>query len=461
MHVLDNRPAGAWRALILACVLAVPAWRAHAADAGAAVPAGSLLAPLVRVEFAIYYGGDAPADPLPRLAALRATTPGAPRMVATLPDVATEPLLAARLDRGAKTDYAPPEPVMIQRFGYGLSQADAAALAHAHTALILDFAHPASRAMPALRAASVLVEQLARDTHGFIWDEATREVMSPDAWHERRLLGWTGDVPDVAHHIVVHAYDNGGSVRAISLGMGKFGLPDVVLQSFSGTLIKPMGWLLNLTVQAMVEGAAPARAGQLDIDPRALRNEKARGALQAQLKPGAQPARLAVATGLREEGDPANRLMAISASRYPGSDEALRLSALSHSLFDAQDDLKLVHHTDELRNASEAARARLPALRELFARGLLPNESIEVKAPFRTDEGGREWMWVQVERWKGDAIEGMLVNEPDRIAKLHSGQHVTASQAEVFDWLHRFPDGHSEGDTTDAIIERLDKERQR
>ena len=447
------------RACAALALLATLPFGALAADVGTPIPAGPLLAPQTRFEFAIYYAGDAPADPLPRLEALRAAITDAPRRVDKLPDAPTEALMSARLDRSAQSDYAPPEPAMLRRFSFGLAQADADAIVKSRTALILDFAHPTSRALPALRKASMLVEQLARETHGFIWDETTREVLSPDAWHERRILSWSGDVPNAARQIVVHVYDQGGSLRAISLGMGKFGLPDLVLPHFSGTLMVPMGLLFNQLSQAMVEGAQPARAGQLDIDLHVSRNAMARASMQAELKSDAPPARLAVVVGRAEEGDPSNRLMEITAARYPGADPAQRLAALSHGLFAEEDDLKLVKHTDELLAASESARARLPALREAFARGLRPRESIDVKAPFKTDGGGREWMWVHVERWKGDVIEGMLGNEPDRIAKLHSGQHVVVSQSEVFDWLHRFPDGHSEGDETDAIIERLDQAR--
>ena len=33
-----------------------------------------------------------------------------------------------------------------------------------------------------------------------------------------------------------------------------------------------------------------------------------------------------------------------------------------------------------------------------------------------TDDGGREWMWVEVLKWSGGEIEGVLQNQPDRIA---------------------------------------------
>ncbi len=99
--------------------------------------------------------------------------------------------------------------------------------------------------------------------------------------------------------------------------------------------------------------------------------------------------------------------------------------------------------------------AELPALREAFAHGLPPGESIRVKAPFTTDDGGNAFMWPDVSRWDGDAIEGLSLNGPGRVTGLHPGQSVKTSLARVFDGLHRLPDGHAGGGTTDASIARM------
>jgi len=66
-----------------------------------------------------------------------------------------------------------------------------------------------------------------------VWDEETREIFSPDAWHEKRLKSWSGDVPDTSSQTVIHIYKNDELDRAITLGMTKMGLPDVVFDSIS------------------------------------------------------------------------------------------------------------------------------------------------------------------------------------------------------------------------------------
>ena len=87
-----------------------------------------------------------------------------------------------------------------------------------------------------------------------------------------------------------------------------------------------------------------------------------------------------------------------------------------------------VKHDEELLEASRRARANLPALREAFNAGLAPGEFIQVKVPFKTPDGGKEWMWVEVTSWSGDKIRGLLRNEPFHIPNLHGGQTVDVSE---------------------------------
>jgi len=43
------------------------------------------------------------------------------------------------------------------------------------------------------------------------------------------------------------------------------------------------------------------------------------------------------------------------------------------------------------------------------------------------------------------------------IPELHSGEVVEIREDDVFDYIHRFPDGHDEGNTTGEIIHRTQK----
>ncbi len=427
------------------------------AQAQAPIPAGPLHAGPVHFEFAIYYPASPAKQPMTVLKERMRDSGGVLKLMTSMPDKPPAvAVLVATLSTTVQTDYRPPDLQMLQRFGRGLTRDQAEALQRAERALILDFAHPASMSASALRTALQLAEQVARDTNGLLWDDETREIMTPDEWHKRRLDSWTDDIPDVSQHTVIHAYKTEQLVRAITLGMSKFGLPDVVVSDFPWSSNRPVGNLINLFAQAMVEGAVIKTPGALDLDLRSVRNAGVRQAQLATLKPNAAAiGKLSLVKGRWEDGDPRNRLVEIRFDRYPGSDHYARQEAMLGALFGVEDSVMRVRHSTEVLEASKAANAKLPALREAFRRGLQPGEYIQVKAPFATPDGGNEWMWVEVTSWEGDAISGLLKNEPAHIPGLHGGQMVKVSQGKVFDYIRRGANGREEGNETGKILQRL------
>ena len=445
---------------LAALALVLAASRAWAADAAPApIASGPSVDTRIHFEFAIYYPAHPPVEPRADLSRRSAASRGMPRLVEHFSKEVAAPEVTASWTAHALKDYAPPSADMSRRFGIGLTPQQADALAQADEALVLDFSHPGKDRMAALRAAQALAEQVARDTHGLLWDDETREVFTPDAWHEHRVLGWAGDVPDVSRHTVLHFYRSGASYRCISLGMAKFGEPDVFVENLVASDSRTLGDLVNVVAQALVEGSATDARGQLSIKLQQSRHPDVNRSQGEGLKPNAKRgARLLLVTGVPDKGDPSNRLVRIAFDRYDGPDEHARQTALSAELYGSEDRVMHIRHDQKLLAARDAARARLPALREQFNRGLAPGEYIQVKAPFATDSGGREWMWVEVRAWKGDRIEGTLQNEPDDVKRLRSGQDVVVSQAELFDYIFRRADGKAEGNTTGAIIEEMERE---
>lgn len=320
---------------------------------------------------------------------------------------------------------------------------------------LLEFAHPVRDRMSALRNSQLLVERVARDTGGLIWDEESREAFTPDSWHRKRVLGWAGDVPDVAHHTVIHMYaDDDDGYRLVTLGMGKFGEPDIVVEHAVASDARVLGNVINALSQALVEGARTDAQGQLTLRLQQSRHPAVNELQGANLLSNAgRAARLLLVQAQLEEGDAENRLVRIAFDRYDGPDEHARQAALAGALYGSEDGVTRVRHDARLLAARDAARAHLPQLRDTFNSGLAPGEYIDVKAPFATDGGGREWMWVEVRAWKGDRIEGTLQNTPDDVKRLRVGQDVVVSQAELFDYIFQRADGRVEGNTTGAIIE--------
>ena len=322
--------------------------------------------------------------------------------------------------------------------------------------MILDFGHASKHVWGALKSANEIVEALARQTDGLIWDEETREIFTPDEWRKRRVATWTGSLPNVNAHTTIHAYNSGEYVRAISLGMAKLGLPDVVVQNFSWSLNRNMGHIINAFCQSMAEGGKVLVAGEYELNFRAIKETGLRESFLSSLHPNATAtARLTLSPGTPESGDPRNRLIEIGFDKYPGGDVHARQDALISSLFGWEDAIKRIRHNDELTSTSKKARANLPALRKAFNAGLAPGEYIQVKAPFATPKGSSEWMWVEITEWKGSDIRGLLKNEPFDIPDLHGGQIVQVQEANVFDYIRRYANGKEEGNETGRIIEKM------
>lgn len=441
-------------AAALCGVLPLPSW----ATPGDPMAAGPMVAAQISYEFAIYYSQAPARPPLKALAERLQSLKPAPRHVDFLPRPLKEAVVTAKLDTDVQSDYRPPRLDSLKYFGRGLSREQGVALQRARTALILRFSHPQPQALTAYRASLQLAELIARDTQGLLWDEQTREVFTTDAWHQARLDSWEGDLPDVVGQTVIHLYNSDQVVRAISLGMSKFGLPDVVVNDLSWSSNNGVVQLINLLSQSLVEGASIDASGRYDAKLAAIRHAARRKALSENLLPKSTGvARLGLVQGTPEKGDPDNRLIEIRFDNYPGVDRYARQEALLQSLFGTKDSIAYVKHTKRLLAASEAARAKLPELQKAFTRGLQPGEYLLLKAPFATPEGGQEWMWVEVTAWQGDAITGRLNNNPFNIPTLHSGQLVKVSQAQVFDYIRHLADGQEEGNTTGRILQEQEK----
>lgn len=419
-------------------------------------PAGPPMAASIKFEFAVY---ELPGKTQDMFAVLRqelAAKYPSLKLVEALPQQPQGAVLAARVEKDVQTEYAPPNLESLTYFGEGLTKEQEQSLQGAKRALILDFAHPRENVSTALRRANQLVEEVARKTGGLIWDEETRQVFTPDAWHAKRLALWGDALPRISTQTVIHEYKNGEYDRAITLGMNKVGLPDVVVEETTSSSNDEVGNFINIFCQSMVEGATFTKPGAFKLDLRSIKNPKVR---EANVKAnGTGVACISLKQGTWEEGDPKNRLIELAPDRYSGPDVHAKQDQMLASFFGWEDAINFVKHNDELLAASRLAKSKLPGLRQAFAAGLQPGEFIQVKAPFATPDGDTEWMWVEVTKWRGSKIKGLLQNEPFQIPSLHSGQIVEVQQEDVFDYIRTYPDKHEEGNTTGQIIKKQQDE---
>jgi len=415
------------------------------------------MAESMHFDYAIYLPNSAPgADPMAAVVDELKKFPEL-KLVDEIPAHPQQMFIHAHIQQHVKKEYAPPDIKLLRSSGRGLTPDQDHALQVCERALIVDFGHPRNYVWTGLRQADAIIDDLARRTGGLAWDEETREAFSSEAWHGRRIASWgNGDVPDVSYETTIHIYDNNGSVRAVSLGMSKIGLPEITMSSSGWSSRSQIGNLINIFSQCLAEGKPVPATGKVRLDLLEVKNTDV---LDRQLKSlkgkGHGAACLTLRPGQWEEGDAKNRLIQLEFDRYPGTDENARQESMISSFFGAEDSISHITHNDELLAASAKAKANLPDLQKAFSGGLEAGEIISVKAPFKTESGGNEWMWVEVTKWKGDEIEGILDNDPDDVPGLHAGEKVKVRQQDVFDYIRQFADKRTEGNTTGAIIRKM------
>lgn len=229
------------------------------------IPAGPLVHMGAHVQLAVYFLPRPTADPMTALEVTLAELDPSLHVTDTIQTSPTTRQMVCRMRRAVSEDYAPPEEDLIELCGFGISAEQARAVQGCREALVLDFAYPREQVWTGLKRAYQVTETVARTTGGLVWDEETRQIFTPQAWREQRLDLWQDTVPDVSQHVTVHAYKRNVYVRAITLGMVKFGLPDMVVEDFSWSLQRPICDLMNLCCQAFAEGAELQHRGEFRL----------------------------------------------------------------------------------------------------------------------------------------------------------------------------------------------------
>jgi uncharacterized protein YegJ (DUF2314 family) len=305
-----------------------------------------------------------------------------------------------------------------------------------------------------------LVLEFAETNKAFIWDSATRECFSRKGWKDSRLSNWPENgLPDVTSHITVHLYrpnDDSPYLRAITLGMEKFALPDVVIQQMTASDQRPAGNLINLVCQSFAENPIVQNSAKAKFLLDALQASPFRSNMVDSLDSKAtREITLALSEAEPQRGDPHNLLIELDFRNGKGKTEDERRNDLLSKLWGSSDSIVGVTHTDAILAASKRARTKLQALRPAFEKGLPPGSRLLVKGPFARDDEGSEYMWVEVMQWPANGkIEGILQNDPFYIRKLKAGAKVRVNFAEVFDYILYHADGTQEGNETGKLMDK-------
>ncbi|HWA29383.1 MAG TPA: DUF2314 domain-containing protein [Lacunisphaera sp.] len=343
----------------------------------------------------------------------------------------------------------------MRYFGKGIAPEVAIELAKAERVFIIGIVAPRPTLLLANRAACQLLADLASATGGLIWDEETRQVFSIARWQADRLDSWQGGVPDLTKHVTMHAYADPELVRIITLGMRKFGHPDLVVSNVPSQHSRAVGNFINAFLQRLGEGQKPEE-GKMSLTLAEIRHQQVRESALA--NPGAG-AKGVVAVSVKaippKQGDPQNVLWNLDfpEARFKQSTE--RTMWGMEQLFGSTDRVTMAKSGDaEMAEASARARKAFFAQEGFFRAGLPFKEHLLVKAPFTAGDK-TEYMWVEITAWRQTEVEGVLSSNPQFVKTLHPGSKVSVPLVKIYDYLYYKADGTEEGNETGKVLERM------
>ncbi|MEM6686198.1 MAG: DUF2314 domain-containing protein, partial [Bacteroidota bacterium] len=351
-------------------------------------------------------------------------------------------------------DYPAHEMEYLDYFASELTKTQKEELSNSKNALVCVVYYPKKDAFSHTKKLYDWVYKTTKGTNFIVYDGEVRDYFSPEEWKKNRVDAWENGIPNALQQITLSSYRQREYCRSITYGMQRFGLPDILIEESPCTFVSSASQVLAIVSQLLLEGTQIENKRMI-VDLDAVQNSNFQRIIPELITDDAQKkAVITFETSVpMEDGDPFNTIYKIDFTNKDYKNSQAYESAIYDQLFGVDDEVTHVSHNDEIQAASARAKKRLPALKELFNEGL-EGDKLLLKAPFITDSGGNEWMWVEVTRWDDESIEGILQNKPYYIKDLKSGSEVTVQQADVFDYILYKADGTEEGNETGKLIQK-------
>ena len=302
------------------------------------------------------------------------------------------------------------------------------------------------------------IYKMGKNMDGYIYDIESREIFTPKYWNILRIKeGWEsrGIIP--IRHIAKHFYkEDNGKYRIVTLGMKKFGLPELSIDDVYNYKADDINKIINVVIYKAIYD---------DINNTMILNLKdlpQDSYISMLIKNATKDAKLKTRLYLKatkpKEGDANNRAATILFTKNKKEGTYKAQYRAIEELFGIED---LIFNTDrynnELKKASIKSRKKLPYLKEKFNKGLDAGETILLKAPFKYGKNRREWMWVEVKKWVDKNITAILSNKPYYVKRVHEGDVVHVNEDDIFDYIYYKKDGTTLGNETSKIIQKYEK----
>ncbi|MEM6725316.1 MAG: DUF2314 domain-containing protein [Bacteroidota bacterium] len=379
------------------------------------------------------------------------------------PDSLTAPTVVFEYIEEVETEYTVPDMDYLDVFGYGMSTEQKKQIQNCQQVVLLNLFSPQANLYEQLLKADLFMVKASDLFNVILWDEFTRECFTPAFWTDYRIPETMEPVPNIGKHTVMHFYQESEEFcRLITLGMSKFGLPDIVVENLSCYSGKEWPLLISFIAQQMLENPSLGKNNQLTIDVEQLQNQGVKTAILSNiLEGGTGKATIKLAPGTPKSGDPDNSIVEIVFRDSEETNAQILQDNLIAQIFGVEDKVyDVAAGNEELAAASKRAKAKLPKLKKRFKKGLGTEQTLLMKFPFVYDEVEIEYMWVEILSWQGNSVEGILQNQPYYVPNLQAGQRIKRDPEDMYDYILQLSTDEYEGNETGEIILRLQEGRQ-
>ncbi|ADV50817.1 Protein of unknown function DUF2314 [Cellulophaga algicola DSM 14237] len=356
-----------------------------------------------------------------------------------------------------KNEYPAPSMDYLQHSAHNLSEEEMNSLQSPKKAVLINFSGTHENVIADQIQINSIIDSLIHSSTAMVTDYITYETFNSTSWKKDRVASFTAETKDITSQFTIHLYRDGDGdfCRAVTLGMRKFCLPDISIENISCRDSNSYASLINLLGQTLLELPKITKDSTVLLDINNIANDSVKSRLLNSLEENAlKKGVLQLKSVEPQEGDDYNTQFQIVFNTKGYSSPQEEQQELISTIFGATDAITFIEHEEDILSASNRAKQKLPEFQKLFNNGLEPGYAILLKAPFKTDEDGQEWMWIEVTKWEGSTISGILQNDPFQIADLKAGAIVSAKQEAIFDYIYYHPDGTSEGNETGEIISK-------
>lgn len=303
-------------------------------------------------------------------------------------------------------------------------------------------------ARTAFAAAAVLADVL----DGFVYDEVSRRIETAHDFASHTITAKLGEPAFARRQIVVQLYrQDDGTARVLTLGMARYGSPDISLRGANMSSGPILAEVVNTAASQLAHGKNDATLTiTLDDVARVV------GKNPAELNPtpgNARPVELDVVTPERIDGDPDNEL----AELVPrGGSTRENWDAVVSNLFGGPPSMGVFVDDKELAELAKRARRDLPAAIKRFQNG---EGELFVKGPFpippesRVDGGAStEHLWIAASSCDDHRCTGILSNDPTYATNLAAGKTTSIERADAVDWVIHQRDGGTLGGESIKVL---------